>query len=207
MPCPIFRWTMGYGVPIPHETEAAYEEKTGDSVNAMARRKQAQTVHDRRSTDLPINAVVATVVVDDPYERGSKVEVVASLRDDILRHLLARDEIDQAQFEAGRRYERYVEQSQIGSVKAMDPTKEPVDGGGLVIEPISDRQIAAVRELSEAARVLGMRGELLVRQILVERRKFKELAPSLAERDVAYVRRRFFDCLDELAVFWCLAGR
>lgn len=173
----------------------------------MARRKQSQTVHDRRSTDVPINAVVATVVVDDPYERGGKIESVASLRDDILRHLRVREEIDDAQFEAGRRYERYIEQSQIGSVKAMDPTKEPVDGGGAFVESVTDRQIAAVRELSEANRILGRRGELLVRRVLVERRRFKEIAISTERNDIAHVRRVFFECLDELAVFWNLAMR
>lgn len=174
---------------------------------AMAKRKQPyQTVHDRRAHNLPLNAVVAPVVVDDPLEKGGKIEVVRSLRDDILAHLQARGEIDEAMFQAGRRYERYVEQSQIGQVKAMDPTKEPVDGGGIIIEPVSDRQIAAVRELSEAGRVLGRKGEALVRLVLVDRRRFKEI--STGERyDVAYVRRRFFDCLDELAIFWDFAGR
>lgn len=164
------------------------------------------TIHDRQSRDLPMNAIVTSIVVDDPYEQGGKVEVRASLRDDILRHLLSRDEIDQAQFEAGRRYERFVEQSQIGSVKAMDPTKEPVDGGGGIVDPISDRQIAAVRELSEAGRVLGRRNDALVRQILIDRRRFKEVAPSIERNDVAHIRRQFFECLDDLAVFWNLAS-
>ena len=173
----------------------------------MARRKPPQIVHDRRSVDLPINAVVASIVVDDPYEPGGRIESVASLRDDILRYLRVRGEIDDAMFEAGRLYERYVEQSQVGTVKAMDPTKEPVDGGGVIVEPVSDRQIAAVRQLSEAARVLGRKGEMITRQILIERRKFKELSSSGDRYDVAYIRRHFFDCLNELAILWSFAGR
>lgn len=171
------------------------------------RKKPPQKIYDRQSRDIPINAVVVPVVVEDPYERGGKIETTASLRDDILRHLRVRDEIDEAQFQAGRRYERYVEQSQIGSVKAMDPTKEPVDGGGAFPEAVNDRVSQAVDQLSGAAGVLGIRGELLVRQILVQRRKFKEIAPGPAERDVSYVRRQFFDCLEVLAVFWNLAGK
>lgn len=166
----------------------------------------ARKVHDRQSRDLPINAIVTSVVVDDPYEQGGRVEASVSLRDDVLRHLLVRGEIDQARFEAGRKYERYAEQSQIGSVKAMDPTKEPVDGGGGFSEPVTDRQIAAVRELAEAGRVLGRRNEALVRQILVDRLRFKEIAPSIDRSDVAHIRRVFFDCLDELAVFWNFAS-
>lgn len=171
------------------------------------RKKPPQKIYDRQSRDIPINAVVVPVVVEDPYERGGKIETTASLRDDILRHLRVRDEIDEAQFQAGRKYERYVEQSQIGSVKAMDPTKEPVDGGGALPESITDRQIAAQRELSEAGRVLGRRGEAMVRMVLVDRLSFKEIAPNTGRYDLAYVRRHFFDCLEELAMFWSLAGR
>lgn len=170
----------------------------------MHKRKNA---YDRADYDRRTDAMAASAVVDDPLERGKRLEVTVSLRDDILRHLRVRDEIDEAQFQAGRLYERYAEQSQIGSVKAMDTTKEPVDGGGEFYEALTDRQIAAVRQLSEAGRVLGRRGEALVRRILVSRDKFKEIAPSHAERDVAFVRRMFFECLDELAVFWNLAGR
>lgn len=163
-------------------------------------------VHDRQSRDLPINAIVTSIVVDDPYEQGAKITALRSLRDDVLGHLLARSEIDQAQFEAGRCYERYAEQSQIGSVKAMDPTKEPVDGGGGIVEPISDRQIAAVRELAEAARVLGRRGEIIVRAILVDRKKFRDIARSSREGDVAHVRLSFKDGLEELAILWNFAS-
>jgi len=165
-------------------------------------------IHDRRASSVPINSRVAVAIVDDPYSsNGEKIKVTRSLRDDVLAHLYARKDIDDAKFEAGRMYERFVEESQIGTVKAADPTKEPVDGGGIIVEPISDRQTMAVRQLSQAARVLGLRGDALVRQILVDRRKFKEIAPSLSERDVLYVRRRFFDCLEELAILWKFADR
>lgn len=163
-------------------------------------------IHDRRSDDLPINARVAETIVDDPYGHGEKIQVIRSVRDDVLGHLHARKEIDEAQFQAGRRYERLAEQSQIGSVKAMDPTKEPVDGGGAVVEPISDRQIAAVRELSEAGQVLGRRNDALVRQILIDRLKFKAVAPSIERNDVAHARRVFFECLDDLAILWNFAS-
>lgn len=163
--------------------------------------------YDRKAAILPAHVMVAPAVVDDPIERGKRLEVTVTLRDDILRHLRVREEIDEAQFQAGRLYERYVEQSQIGSVKAMDPTKEPVDGGGAFPEAITDRQIAAVRQLSEAGRVLGRRGEAMVRMILIDRLSFKEIAPNAGRYDLAYVRRHFFDCLEELAVFWSLAGR
>ena len=171
-------------------------------------RKLGPAIYDRMASDLPINARVAPAVVDDPYgQNGEKSRVVRSLRDDVLGHLHARKEIDDAQFEAGRRYERYAEQSQIGSVKAMDPTKEPVDGGGGIIEPVSDKQIAAGRELAEAERVLGRKPAAIVRAILVGRKKFREIAGSSKEGDVAHVRLTFKEGLEELAAFWNFAGR
>ncbi len=177
---------------------------------AMARNPRkpgGAEIHDRMAKDLPINSKVAPAVVDDPYgQNGEKLRVVRSVRDDVLGHLHARGDIDPAQYEAGRKYEKFAEQAAIGNLKAMNPMKEAVDGG-YIPDPITDSQIAAVRHLSEAARVLGRRSELLVRQILVDKRRFKEIAKSTAERDVMFVRRMLIECLDELAVLWGFAGR
>jgi hypothetical protein len=172
----------------------------------MARSPKGPTVYDRVTADLPINARVAPALVDDPLEPGAKLRVARSLRDDVLGHLLAREHIDQAQYEAGRLYEKYAEQAEIGNLKAMDPTKEAVDGGG-IHEPITDKQIAAVRHLTEARGVLGRRNEMLVRKIIVEKKRFKEIARSPAELDVRHARQTFIECMEELAVFWNMAGR
>lgn len=161
------------------------------------------TPHNRQATDLLRNAVVAPVVVDDPYERGAKISTVRSIRDDILAEMLSRGEIDQAQFDAGRKYERYAEEAEIGNVQAIDPRKEAVDGRGY--EGITDRQIDAVRALSEAARVLGAKGELVVRTVLIDRKRFSHL--GMPERATASVRIRFFTYLEILAEFWGCATR
>jgi hypothetical protein len=166
--------------------------------------KPDPTPHDRRATDLLRNAQVAPVIVDDPYSRGDKIAVVRSLRDDILAEMLSRGEIDQAQFDAGRKYERYAEQAEIGNVQAIDPRKEAVDGGR-GYEGITDAQIDAVRALSEAARVLGAKGELVVRTVLIERKRFSHL--GMPERATASVRVRFFTYLEILAEFWGCATR
>lgn len=161
------------------------------------------TIYDRMSADLPINARVAPAVVDDPLEPGAKLRVARSLRDDTLGFMLARNEIKEHQYEAGRRYERHAEAAEIGNIRAIDPTKEAVDGGGIV-EPISDGQIAAVRHLSEAARVLGRHAEFVVRSMLVEKRRFPEIARSQSRADIAHVRMTFIDGLEELAYLWGL---
>lgn len=174
---------------------------------AMTERKpkgSGDTTHHAR--DLPKGAKTAPVMVENPLGYfGAKIEVLRSTRDDPLAALLARYEIDQAQYEAGRLYEKYAEQAEIGNVKAMDPAKEAVDGG-FIPEPITDRQIAAVRQLSEAARVLGRRGEIMIRHILIHRRRFKEIAKTTKESDVMHARKSFFDCLEELAELWGLAS-
>jgi hypothetical protein len=171
----------------------------------VARKPTEPTPHDRRATDLLRNAQVAVAVVPDPYgEPGEKITVLRSLRDDILQEMLSRGEIDQAQFDAGRKYERYAEQAEIGNVQAVDPRKEAVDGGR-GYEGLTDRQINAVRCLSEAARVLGAKGEAVVRTILIDRRRFNHLGDTRAV--VAQTRVRFFTYLEILAEFWGCATR
>lgn len=165
-------------------------------------------VHDRQASDIPINAVIATVVVDDPYDRsGGRIKATVSLRDDILRHLHERKEIDDALLMAGRKYERLLEIMQVAPLRAMDTTKEPVDGGGWSGDVFTNAQTNAVRDMQEAERVLGRRGAALVRKILQDRMAFKEVSPSLDRYEVAHTRRAFFDCLDELAVLWSYAGK
>lgn len=156
-------------------------------------------IHNRQATDLLRNAQTAVAIVDDPYERGEKIAVLRSTRDDILAEMHARKEIDDAQLAAGRRYEYYAERAEIGNVQAIDPRKEAVDGGR-GYDGISDQQIDAVRALSEAARVLGARGESVVRTVLIDRKRFSQL--GLPERAVGQMRVRFFTYLEILAEFW-----
>jgi len=165
----------------------------------------AQTkIHNRKSNDLTINAMVAPAIVDDPYsDNGERLEVTRSIRDDPLAAMHSRKEIDDAQFHAGRRYEKYAEHAEIGNIRAIDPSKESVDGGRFC-EPITDEQIAAVRHLSAAAGVLGKRGEWLIREILVRRVTFRQIDPGMTDREMSKLRSRFFECLEDLAGHWGL---
>lgn len=164
-----------------------------------------EPVHNRKATDLLRNAQVAVAVVKDPYGRdGERISVVRNIRDDILAEMHSRGEIDQAQFDAGRKYELYAEMAEIGNVQAIDPRKEAVDGGR-GYEGITDRQIDAVRQLSEAARVLGAKGEMVVRTVLIDRKRFSHL--GMPERATTSVRIRFFTYLEILAEFWGCATK
>ncbi len=53
------------------------------------RRKPQDTVHDRRLQDLPYNAQVASIEVDDPYgtESGDKIVALRLIRTDVLANL------------------------------------------------------------------------------------------------------------------------
>jgi hypothetical protein len=101
-------------------------------------------IYDRQSRDLPINSKVAEAIVDDPLEAGAKLKVLRSVRDDPLADMHSRRQIDDAMLAAGREWQRYHEDTQIGGISAIDTTKEAVDGGRIP-EPITDRQIKAIR--------------------------------------------------------------
>jgi hypothetical protein len=172
---------------------------------ARAGKPAEPLVHNRQATDLLRNARVAVDDVPDPYgQPGEKIRVFRSIRDDILAEMRSRGEIDQAQYDAGRKYERYAEQAEIGSVQAIDTSKPKVDGGR-GYEGLTGAQIDAVRQLSEAARVLGPRGETIVRTILVDGKRFNYLGDTRAV--VAKNRIKFFTYLEILAEHWGCATR
>lgn len=172
----------------------------------MAKPKQKSApIHNRQATDLLRNAQVAPVVVDDPYEPGGKIAVVRSIRDDILAAMHARKEIDQAEFDAGRKYQFYAELAEIGNVQAMDPAKDKVDGGQIGTSDMTNAQVNAVRALLAARDALTPDGEHLVRRILVERASFTKIAGS--ERGATRLKERFFYALEILAALWGCTNR
>src|SRR5947208_14820223 len=100
----------------------------------MARTKRKKPhnpakVHDRRSHDLPRNAEVAAVEVDDPLglEPGDKIVAFRSIRGDPLATLHTHHQIDEAQYRGGRAFQNDWEQA-ARAPRAVDPTPERVDG-------------------------------------------------------------------------------
>jgi hypothetical protein len=172
-------------------------------------RAERAKIHERLAAELPINAVVAPALVDDPLEPGAKLKVLRSTRDDPLAGMLARGVIGEHLYAAGRRWQGHHEAATIGSVRAVDPTKAPVDGGKIP-EPITDRQIRAIRALADADAALGARDQVLVRDILGERLSLADAARRRdwdGERGINYAGRRFRDALDTLAALWGLRTR
>jgi hypothetical protein len=112
------------------------------SIMPRAKRNKAQRatrVHDRKAQDLPLNAEVADVEVDDPLalEPGEKIVTLRSIRNDPLARLHSHHQIDEAQFRGGRAFQDDWEKAERGP-RAVDPTREYVDASPSR-EPITER--------------------------------------------------------------------
>src|SRR5215472_13373121 len=121
----------------------------------MARAKRNRSyrlskVHDRRSRDLPRNAEVAEVEVDDPLalEPGEKITALRSIRNDPLARLHSHHQIDETQYKGGRAFQNDWERAERGP-QAVDPSREYVDGAQRR-EAIADGQRKAVLRLNRA---------------------------------------------------------
>lgn len=139
--------------------------------------------------------------VDDP-ENGEKITVLRSLRIDPLAALHARRQIDEAEYYAGRHWQRAYELAELGGSRAIDPTREAVDGGKYP-EPLSDIQARAFNELATASKALGMEGESIVKDVLARGMPILHVAAArglTTERELLYIGKRFRECLNTLAV-------
>ena len=86
--------------------------------------------HDRRSRDLPRNAEVATIEVDNPLalEPGEKIVALRSIRNDPLGRLHSHRQIDEAQYQGGRAFQDDWEQAERGP-RAVE--------GGIIVHGVS----------------------------------------------------------------------
>lgn len=160
-----------------------------------------------QSPDLPYNAVVAKVRISDPYEPAKLIDATHSIKNDPLAAMLTRGDIDRAQFEAGRKWQRYYEKAEIGGARGLDTTKTKVDGG-TIYDPIADSILKAISQLSEAKKILGQEGEMIIRDICGLGRTIQEAANIRnfrTRREREYLGRRLRECLETLAELYQLA--
>lgn len=160
-----------------------------------------------------ISHTVDLVVIDNPLAtvdgENRKRESIRSLRDDILAQMHSRNQIDDAMFHAGRKWEEYHEGTAIGAVSAIDPTKEAVDGGRLP-ELVNERIVKAFKELRRADAELGFQGRTMIRYVLGKSttdggHSIQRYGMSLGmttQREFDYLGRRFRECLETLAKLW-----
>jgi len=163
-------------------------------------------IHDRRTSDLVRGAEVAPIEIDDPLEAGGRLYVMRSTRNDPLASLHARRHIDEAQYQAGRAFQGDFETAERGP-RAIDPSKEYVDGGELP-EPITEGQRKAGIRLAVVYRELGQNGSALAHDVLIHGRTHKQIANLrgfTGEQWEKYFGMRFRECLDCLALVYGLA--
>jgi hypothetical protein len=172
------------------------------------RSHQLTKIHDRRSRDLPRNAEVAAVEVDDPLalEPGEKIVTLRSIRNDPLGRMHSYRHLDEAQYQGGRAFQDDWEKAERGP-RAVDPTREYVDGGR-AREPITERQREAVLRLNRVERELGADGSALVHEVLILGLTMEQIAQRRelrGQRWIDYFARRFRECLDRLALIYGFA--
>jgi hypothetical protein len=183
----------------------------------VRRRKKGQATspliraaHDRRAREIGALADVAPVEVDDPYaiQPGEKIVVLRQLRGDPLARLHAHRQIDEAQYLAGRVYQRDWEAAERGA-RAIDPTREMVDNSR-ALEPMSERQVRARARLLQVRTALGRKMHAVAHAVLIDGATFQRIAHAHDRKGESwqkYYGRLFRDALDGLAVEYDLAGK
>jgi hypothetical protein len=153
-------------------------------LKAVTLAKTVRTSFDLRTEYIggqPIDS--GPVEVQDPLNSEHKITVFRKLRDDPLGRLHDRKQIDGAQYQAGRDWQKAYEMAEICGARAIDPTREAVDGGQIASSAISDEQAKAFANLAKASRALGMLVESVVRDVLAHRMTTREVAEARGYRD------------------------
>lgn len=172
-------------------------------------KQKVEAAHDRRATDALAALQAVPVEIENPHDldRG-KIIVLASTRDDILRRFHSRQVIDDAQFAAGRAWERDWLVAGVGHTSSGGQWQERVDGGGVSIEELTDRKKQAIDRLGEADKALGIQGCAIVRSYLGDGLRTEMVAVRFmgndSQRSMDYITKRFRECLDTLVVVYQL---
>lgn len=168
-----------------------------------AQNHERRTVHDRKASGLVLGAMARPVEVDDPYNPQEKIVVMRSYRDDPLEQLFAKGHIDEPQRNAGVEWQKDYEATEgAGAVKAMQ-YKDPVDGGGQLPDPITDRRARAAKRLAQCDRALGEHGSQIVRLYLGHRMSAANISifmGNVGKSSVDYIGRRIRECLETIAI-------
>src|SRR5262249_32979030 len=140
---------------------------------------------------------------DDPANKGLKLTRARNLRDDPLAEMHSRGNITDIKFHAGRTWQYWHERAEIGPVRAIDPSKEVVDGGRFH-EPDTQKQGQARKELHRANQCLGTYTAYVIRMVLGERKTLRTIAleSRLPEGERQRLYARFQNGLDDLAKLW-----
>jgi hypothetical protein len=166
----------------------------------------------RKKKAMPTPAITTKRVHNPLYQRAHHGErtnpkfITAAInpRESGIVTLAARGLIDEAQEEAADRFRGLWETLGGSGAKALDYSREPVDGGGRQSEPISIRLLAAGRDMKAVKDALqaeyGDYAVALVGRIAGEGHSIHELTQTRRQRDTMTDNLRTY--LDFLAHFW-----
>jgi hypothetical protein len=166
-------------------------------------------VHDRRAREVSrgSSGYIVEAEVDDPYEPGARIAAIRSVRDDPLADHFARGHIDEAQYLAGREFQRHFGIAERGP-RAMQMA-EAVDGCP-PRETLTDEQLKASRWLTRCYGALGRDGSALVHDMLIAARTTRQIAATrgmIGADWERYFARRLFEALNCLAIVFGFAHR
>jgi hypothetical protein len=167
-------------------------------------KEQPTVVHDRRSRDTVSAGKYAPIEVDDPYAPGERIVVLRQVNDQLAWYH-SHHRIDDGQYEAGRAYQRDWEAAERGA-RAIDPTREKVDGG-LGVDPLPVKQLSARNKLVAIEAVLGRQATRILQSVLVHGAKVDELARNQSRGEREHTGRQFRDALEVLAVEYGLSQK
>lgn len=173
---------------------------------AKATRRRAGRKRKSRVT-LP-HVEIAVIEVDDPYfdaktpesrANPRKMKATINARESYAMWLYAREHIDHAELLAAKRIRGAWERLGGAGARAIDYTREKVDGGAMP-QTISDDHLRAARILKDAQAVLGPAGYDLTIKLACMGLWISDL--SSKEVHQKYLGMRFRECLDTLSAHW-----
>ncbi len=177
----------------------------------LARRKRQpfdpnKQPHDRRATEINRGQLghIFFVEVDNPLaeEPGEKIIATRSVRGDPLGDHFARKHIDQAQYDAGREFQRHFGIAERGP-RAVQ-WSEAVDGDP-PRENLTDGQLLAGKWLARIYRRLGIDGSAIVHDVLIHNMTARAVAASRGlngRQWEEYFAKRLWECLNSVAFIY-----
>lgn len=144
----------------------------------------------RKKKAKPLKPIDIALVENPTYSRAHDgdatnprfIPAQINFRESAIATLAQKGLLDPAQVQAADKFRALWERMGGRGVKAIDYSKEPVDGGGFS-DPIDVAQMEAGRELKRCRVKLGEYGYNLVRLVAGERRSLHEICGSRRERE------------------------
>lgn len=127
------------------------------------------------------------------------IRATVNCRESPIVWMLAHDQVSTTQAMAASRFRALYEAAGSADLKAMDYMKEPVDGGGFP-DILTDRKMAAAKELAEVHELLGIEGYRLVANVCGDCTWIRDLGRSQWAR--LRLADKLRDCLSVLAIHW-----